>query len=370
MTCPEAREILSARLDGAASADEEVRLEAHLATCEDCRRERDRLARTVGLLRAVEPARAPVGFVDRVLAAARPAPWYRRLTRRLFVPWPRKVPLEAAAVLLVAGTAVYLFQRAPEVREAVRDEAPAPVAVAPAPSATPHPGTLQEIRPEPLQSREAPAPRPGAGPGAAGAPPPPPPRSDTERDQSGRFRAAAPTVEAPAGPESAATAPPPAPATPAIKVERQESPAAAAPAPAAKSAPEPASPRASEVAKEGSGTTVDATRDARQAPAERKAAAPPRASSRLRSPADVSGRLTAPDREAASGALTTMVAGLGGAEILRRVEPDAVVVEVTVPRESYATLATALGHLGRWRPEREPAELPSEVRVEVRIAAD
>ena len=81
MTCHDARDLFSALVDETLGADERGAFDAHLATCADCRRELQRFKDTVALLRAVEPARAPAGFVDRVLAAARPVPWPRRLLR-------------------------------------------------------------------------------------------------------------------------------------------------------------------------------------------------------------------------------------------------------------------------------------------------
>lgn len=113
MTCEEIRELFSARVDGALSPDERARLAVHLSACAECTREWEHFAGTVGMVRAVAPARAPAGFVDRVLAA-RPRPWYRRLARSLFTPWPVKLPLEAAGVVLVAGLAIMVFQRSPE----------------------------------------------------------------------------------------------------------------------------------------------------------------------------------------------------------------------------------------------------------------
>jgi len=101
MTCHEARELFSALIDDALGGEERAVLDAHLATCADCGRELQRFRDTVALLRAVEPARAPAGFVDRVLQTARPASWPQRLLRALFLPWPVKLPVEAAAVVLV-----------------------------------------------------------------------------------------------------------------------------------------------------------------------------------------------------------------------------------------------------------------------------
>src|SRR5262245_64100612 len=102
MTCHDAREQLSALIDDTLGGEERSAVEAHLATCAECRRELDQLRGTVGLLRAAKPERAPAGFVDRVLEAARPEPWPRRLVRALFLPWPVKLPVEAAAIVLVA----------------------------------------------------------------------------------------------------------------------------------------------------------------------------------------------------------------------------------------------------------------------------
>ncbi|MGH7321524.1 MAG: anti-sigma factor family protein, partial [Candidatus Rokuibacteriota bacterium] len=134
MTCHDTREWLSAWLDGALTVEKRTDVDAHLAACVDCRQELERLRATVGLLQTIAPVRAPSGFVDRVLAATRPEPWYRRLVRRLFWPLPVKLPLEAAAAALVAVVAVYLYQQAPELQQAARPDVPLST---PAPPASP-----------------------------------------------------------------------------------------------------------------------------------------------------------------------------------------------------------------------------------------
>src|SRR5262249_46491645 len=116
MTCHDAREQFSALVDDALAGGERAALEAHLATCPDCRRELQRFRDTIALVRAVGPLRAPSGFVDRVLEAARPVPWYRRFFRGLFLPWPIKLPIEAAAIVLV-GIGVALVYRATPVQQ-------------------------------------------------------------------------------------------------------------------------------------------------------------------------------------------------------------------------------------------------------------
>ena len=122
MTCHDAREWLSDLIDDALEAEARAQVDAHLAGCAECRRELERLRATVSLLRAVERPQAPAGFVDRVIEAARPTPWHRRLLDWLAAVRLLRFPIEAAAVVLVASLAVYVFQETPALRQAARPE--------------------------------------------------------------------------------------------------------------------------------------------------------------------------------------------------------------------------------------------------------
>ena len=155
MSCAENRLRHSALLDGELAPTERAQVEAHLATCAECTAELAALARTLGMLHALPAVRAPLGFVDRVLESTRPMPWHRRLGRRLFQPLRVKLPLEAAAVMLVAFGAVYVFQNTPELQQAARQEQSAPVPVAP--PATPAPATVPAVTGTPAPSPSAPA---------------------------------------------------------------------------------------------------------------------------------------------------------------------------------------------------------------------
>src|SRR5262249_41366530 len=126
MTCHNARDLLSGLVDDTLTDEERERVQGHLDECTECRKESDRFHATVALLRAMDRPRAPVGLVDRVLASTDPLPWHRRWLGRLFLPITVKLPAEAAALLLVAGLAVFVFQRTPELQQTAR--------VAPAPS--------------------------------------------------------------------------------------------------------------------------------------------------------------------------------------------------------------------------------------------
>jgi len=310
MTCDEARERLSALLDEALSPDERDALDAHVATCVDCRRELGLLRNTVALLRAVDPARAPAGFVDRVRAAARRAPWYRRVQRALFVPWPVKLPLEAAAIVLVGVIVVSLFKTTPELEQAARVETPSP-AVTEAPR-----------RPDELD----------APPGREVKPTPAP-----AAPAQGEERAASLTHDA----------------TDAAR-RRDLAKAAPSPAPAA-----PAEPKA-----ERQVSTAQPARDAAKKGADEAVSRLP---ARPATPADVSGQLAVKDREAAARFITELLAKAGGAEIARSAVAGAVVIELTLPRTAWAEFTRELVALGTWTPDQEPAELPAEIRVALRI---
>jgi Putative zinc-finger len=386
MTCADARDTLSALVDDALAPAERAAVEAHLSTCADCRRELERLRATVALLQGMERPRAPAGFVDRVVAAARPEPWPRRLGRWLFVPLGVKLPVEAAAVALVAVAAVYVVHRTPELEEVAR-EGPAP-AFRPAspvvPAGKDDARSAQVGSPGSGASSDAPR-TPSAPPASQPQPAAPAPASDAlapkapagprapvrersfadkgrsdAKDESGARdiegggggtvsggvakRGQTGTEQSAAGAGGAA---PPA----SVSSEAAQAPRAlATPGPAAR-----ASGNVSEL-------------DARQKPA--SAVPEVRKEAKTAPVPDVSGRLAVATPDAAEQALETLVGRLGGRRLARRPDPAApgrVLVEVEVPREALDELTVGLGKIGRWAPEREPTGSPPRVRVEVSV---
>lgn len=67
MACDKYLELLSARLDGALSAEEERELEEHLAVCPDCRAAGAQLSALQGAFPELEEVEAPEGFVQGVM---------------------------------------------------------------------------------------------------------------------------------------------------------------------------------------------------------------------------------------------------------------------------------------------------------------
>jgi hypothetical protein len=359
MTCDETRDTLSAYLDEALSPEERSLVDAHLEGCAECRRELEALRGTIALLQRVEPARAPVGFVDRVVAAARPRPWYRRAADAVFLPLSVKLPLEAAAVVMVGLLAVYLFERSPELQRAAREVAPRQEAAAPA----------KEKAAEPLVDKTAPSPAP-----APPAPAEAPARAAGERDRADAPRsqevnppitASPPAASAPAAPAApaappglsaptAASPPPMAPPPPEVKAQVKKEAAPSENAAGAVRSEAESRPRV--LAPSASGDS------ARAAPSAQRLAA-----KRVLPSADVVARVAVKDRDAAERELAALIARLGGSVTQRRREDEATVVEAVIPQPRYAEFSDGVARIGAWQVEAERPELPAQIHVILRL---
>ena len=319
MTCDETRELCSAYLDEALAPDERRLVDAHLAGCAECRRELEALARHVALLQRVEPARAPRGLRGPRGGRGAAPPWYRRAADAVLLPLAVKLPLEAAAVVMVALLAVYLFERTPELQQAAREVAPAPEPPAPAKEkpvgAARGQGRPVGRRPRPRRLRR--------GAGASGRRARPgrcirARRRSTRRHAAPRRRRLAratggaepgrPGAAAASAPPASAAAPPEAkPGQDGGRAERERGRRAA-----------PARPRAA------SGCPA-ASAGLGGAPAPRLARGwPPSAPAPARTSV---ARVAVKDRDAAERELAALIARLGGSVTQRRREDETTVVE-------------------------------------------
>jgi len=349
MTCEDARESLSAYLDEALAPEERSLVDTHLEGCAACRRELVALRETVALLQRVEPARAPVGFVDRVVAAARPRPWYRRVADVVLLPLSVKLPLEAAAVVMVGLLAVYLFERSPELQQAAREVAPQREPAAPA----------KEKAGEPLADRAAPSsPAPTIPPPADA-----PARAAGERDRADASRSQEINPQITGSPPAVGSPPSPAvPAPPAPSAPPASPPAKTEAAPSENMAGV-ARPEADSRQRVFSPTpSGDSTRAAPSAPS-----SPRLAAKRALPPADVVARVAVKDRDAAERDLTTLIARLGGSVTQRRRDDETTVVEAVIPQPRYAEFSASLASIGSWQVEAERPDLPAQVHVILRL---
>jgi hypothetical protein len=320
VSCEQTRALFSELADAVLSVEAREAAQAHLAVCPDCQREWQSFRRMLALLHAMPRTRAPEGFVDRVLAAAEPARRPRRLRHRLFVPLRVKLPLEAAALVLVAVGAVYLMQGTPELQHAVRLD----VQPSPPPASSPPPGP-------------GPSPAPGVAPPTTPAPP-------TRADDAARRMAAERTLmPEPASKDEVAPANAPEP--------RRERPAA------------PMAPRESRQSDQEARQRLVSER----AP---KIALPrevPWPGARLGRAPTVSGHLAVGNREAAEQALADLLKRVGGVELRREASGDLMAVEAELAQGAWSEFVHGLGGIGAWAPDAEPGDLPQRVVVIIRL---
>jgi hypothetical protein len=355
MNCHDARERLSDVIDDVLGAPDRALVQAHLDGCPDCRRELERLHATVSLLSRVERPRAPVGFVDRVMAAAHPVASYRRLGRSLFVPLGIKLPAGAAAMVMIAVLGVFLLQGTPEMQDAARPDLQSPVSrsetpatknAEPAPSGPPAENLLKggEADSGKLTGQ---APRPALEAEKTM-------RDGTRRDFSQSSPPASEELKQEARKEGDADrlqkAGAPAPAAPPAESRAKSRDAAEGQSGALAPAPSPAAPPASSP----------------PAPA-----SPEMSAKRQSAVSGVLGRLNVKDRPSAEKGLADLLTRLGGSETGRRQELGATVVEVVVPEARYADFVRGLTTLGGFTAEGQPTALPTDppqLRFSLRIS--
>jgi hypothetical protein len=127
MNCQEVQLDLSEYLEKSLDAIRMKGVETHLLSCATCRLEADGLRdciREIAALPLVEP---PIGFAQRVMAHAReievkPSVW-QRLTSSLRV----SMPIQAAAVAVIAVMAVFVYQKESQ----IKNSEPAPTSPMP-----------------------------------------------------------------------------------------------------------------------------------------------------------------------------------------------------------------------------------------------
>jgi len=142
MTCKEMETRLAGLIDGALDEGERERVEAHLTSCEGCRRALAELEASDALVKRLEVVEPPPWLKTRVMARVREEAQGRQsVLRKLFFPLHIKVPIQALATVLIAVVAWNVYrtgetdfrQAAPPpvvVQEASKAEAPRETATA------------------------------------------------------------------------------------------------------------------------------------------------------------------------------------------------------------------------------------------------
>jgi tol-pal system protein YbgF len=169
MNCPEAREAFSDLYDGALSGLPLADLSRHLDSCPACRAEWADFRRAIQTLQDLGGEEPPRGFAARVAERIAVPGWWQRIAAMLVLPLRVKLPIHAAALVLLGLAGLWVSQRSPELQRATVEHAPAPreraapVQEAPPPAAPPAASqqTEAEVQP-PAAAPKAAAPQKSA----------------------------------------------------------------------------------------------------------------------------------------------------------------------------------------------------------------
>jgi tol-pal system protein YbgF len=169
MTCEEARRAFTDLYDGTLSGPPLVDLSRHLDGCVTCRRHWVAFRLTAGALGDLRDEEPSPGFAARVVERIEAPRWWRRLGSSLVLPLRVKLPIHAAALVMLGMAGLWVSQRSPEIQRAADPGAPpverpvtvsppAPVASVPPPESKPAPRTPKPAAPVPRPVPPTPAP--------------------------------------------------------------------------------------------------------------------------------------------------------------------------------------------------------------------
>jgi anti-sigma factor RsiW len=112
MSCKEIDNLLPAYEEDLLTPEEKKGIEAHLASCERCRRSLADFRRAQELVRGLGEVEPPPFFEERIMARVRQEAGEKRgLLRRLFYPLHIKIPIQALATVLITVLAFQLYQQ-------------------------------------------------------------------------------------------------------------------------------------------------------------------------------------------------------------------------------------------------------------------
>src|SRR4030042_2444232 len=118
MDCSDIQEKLSAYIEGVISSEEKTLIEEHLKSCLKCSESLADLRKTMEYVKNLEEIEPPAWLTQKVMARVRSEVEPKKgILQKLFYPLYIKIPLEAAAAILIAVTAIYIFKTIqPEVK--------------------------------------------------------------------------------------------------------------------------------------------------------------------------------------------------------------------------------------------------------------
>lgn len=118
MECNNIQERLSFYIEGVIFPEEKILIDEHLKSCQRCNESLAELKRTIKYVQDLEDIEPPLWLTRNVMARITSEVKPKKgILQKLFYPLHIKLPIEAAAVFLIAVTAIYIFKTIqPEVK--------------------------------------------------------------------------------------------------------------------------------------------------------------------------------------------------------------------------------------------------------------
>ena len=112
MECDKIHELMSAYLEKTLSPAERERMDEHLKSCPSCAGSLSDLEKTLHYLQGLDEITPPAWLTQQVMTRVKTESEHaqKSLWKKLFYPLHIKLPIEAAGIVLIAITALYVFQ--------------------------------------------------------------------------------------------------------------------------------------------------------------------------------------------------------------------------------------------------------------------
>jgi hypothetical protein len=147
MTCEEVKALLTDYLDKSLDTPTTTRVATHLISCTPCGAEAGDLTECISQVAALPELDPPLGFAQRVMAHVRELEPKPTLWERLFLPWTKKLPLQATALVMIGIVGVFLYQKDDALKYSDRSETALRAALVP---------PTEEIKSQPVTAAPTP----------------------------------------------------------------------------------------------------------------------------------------------------------------------------------------------------------------------
>ena len=117
MNCEEVNNHLLEYLDKTLDTATMTRVATHVISCANCAVEAGELTDCIQQVSTLPMVDPPIGFAQRVMAHVRELEEKPTIWQRLFLPWSKRMPLQATALMMVGVIGIFLYQKNDQLKQ-------------------------------------------------------------------------------------------------------------------------------------------------------------------------------------------------------------------------------------------------------------